>query len=407
MKKYALVGASSRCFAMFAKPLVEEYSDIAKVVGVFDTNRGRSEYYNKHLGIPIFDDFDAMMKETKPDNVIVTTVDGFHHEYIIRALDYGCDAISEKPLTTDAVKCNAILEAQKRTGKKVTVTFNARYGPYSAKVKELLMSGAIGDILSVNKEYFLDTSHGADYFRRWHGKLENSGGLLVHKSTHHFDKINWWVNDEPDTIYANGSLDFYGPKRENRGERCSTCKFAHSCEFYADFHKREFHKEFYFDNEKYDGYHRDGCVFSDKIDIYDNMSLAVKYKKGILLTYSLTAFNPIEGWKAVIYGTKGRLEAQEHGSGIPALDPYNRAVNTIKVYDMKNELAVHHVPTRQGGHGGSDELLQSHLFRGVTHDPLGQAASLRDGVNSLMIGVCANMSIKDGKPHRVSDYVKM
>ena len=406
MKKYALVGASSRCLEMYAKPLVKEYGDVAQVVGVFDVNRGRSEYYNRHLGIPIFDDFDTMVKDAKPDYVIVTTVDGFHHQYIIRAMELGCDVISEKPLTTDEAKCNAILETQKRTGKNVTVTFNARYGPYTAKIKELLMDGAIGDILSVNCEYFLDTDHGADYFRRWHGQLENSGGLLVHKSTHHFDWINWWVGDEPDTVFANGGLDFYGAKRANRGERCSNCKFADSCEFYVDYKNDPFMKEFYFDEEKHDGYHRDGCVFADRINIYDNMSVAVKYKKGALLTYSLTAFNPIEGWKTVIFGTKGRLEASESFSGIPALDPHN-GVKTVKVYNMKNELATYHVPTLQGGHGGSDERLQRHLFRGVAHDPLGQAAKLSDGVNSLMIGVCANKSIKDGRAHRISDYVTM
>ena len=71
-----------------------------------------------------------MMKETKPDAAIITTVDKYHHEYIIKSLEYGCDAITEKPMTIDDEKCNAILEAEKRTGKKVIVTFNYRFAPY-------------------------------------------------------------------------------------------------------------------------------------------------------------------------------------------------------------------------------------------------------------------------------------
>ena len=126
-----------------------------------------------------------MMKECAPDTVIVTTMDRYHHEYIIKALEYGCDAISEKPMTIDEEKCNAILAKEKETGKKVIITFNFRFMPNMIRVKELINEGAVGKILSVNFEYLLDTSHGADYFRRWHRRKENSGGLLIHKASHH------------------------------------------------------------------------------------------------------------------------------------------------------------------------------------------------------------------------------
>ena len=116
-----------------------------------------------------------MLKEAKPDAVIVTTVDRYHHEYIIRALEAGCDAITEKPMTTDAEKCNQILEAEKRTGKKVIVTFNYRFVPYVTRIKEMLKAGVIGEILNIDFEWILDTRHGADYFRRWHRYIENSG----------------------------------------------------------------------------------------------------------------------------------------------------------------------------------------------------------------------------------------
>jgi predicted dehydrogenase len=70
--------------------------------------------------------FDRMIGETRPDIVMVTTVDATHARYIIRALELGCDVLSEKPLCTDEEQCQAILDAQKKSGKKVTVTFNAR-----------------------------------------------------------------------------------------------------------------------------------------------------------------------------------------------------------------------------------------------------------------------------------------
>ena len=100
-------------------------------------------------------------------------MDRFHHEYIIRSLEAGCDVITEKPMTIDDVRCRAILEAEKRTGRRVIVTFNYRFAPYVTRVKELLREGVIGKVLSVDFEWILDTRHGADYFRRWHRRKEN------------------------------------------------------------------------------------------------------------------------------------------------------------------------------------------------------------------------------------------
>ena len=313
MKKYAFAGAGGRATTMFAVPLAKEYGDVAQIVGVFDPNRKRCEALAKRTEteIPLYTDFDTMLEETKPDVVIVATVDRYHHEYIVRALHAGCDVISEKPLTIDDEKCRAILKAQEQTGKKVTVTFNVRFMPFVTRIKELIHEGCVGDILSVHFEWMLDTEHGADYFRRWHRKKENSGGLLVHKATHHFDMVNWLIDDEPVKVNAFGTRRFYGPVRENRGERCLTCGYKKQCEFYFDIQASALNREFYYECESEDGYFRDRCVFDDEINIEDSMSLNVAYKKGAIMSYSLTAHSPYEGYRIVINGTEGRVEAEE------------------------------------------------------------------------------------------------
>lgn len=124
--------------------------------------------------VEVFDDFDKMLEAVKPDGVIVTTKDAAHSDYIVKALDFGCDVVSEKPITTDEVKMKAIYEAEKRSGKRVQVTFNCRFMPLYMRVKELLNGGIIGTPLSVHYEWLLDTEHGADYFRRWHRERKNS-----------------------------------------------------------------------------------------------------------------------------------------------------------------------------------------------------------------------------------------
>ena len=403
MKRYCIAGASSRALGMYARPLVQRFPDTAQLVGVYDPNQTRARYLSTQCGgIPVFADFDAMLRQARPDAVIVTTVDRFHHEYIIRALEAGCDAISEKPMTIDDEKCRAILAAERRTGREVIVTFNMRFMPYVTRVKELLREGVVGQLLSVDLEWFLDTRHGADYFRRWHRRLENSGGLLVHKVTHHFDAVNWWVEDDPERVYAFGARRFYGPTREARGKRCSTCAYAQTCEFYVDYAADPELQALYFAAEHEDGYYRDACVFSEEINIYDTMSVNLRYQGGILLTYSLIAHSPYEGWRATISGTGGRLEVENIYSGPRAAEPSERAV----LHNRRGEAITYDIPKATGGHGGGDARLLERLFSGrEIPDPLGYMAGSWAGAMSILIGVAANRSIATGQPVTIADLL--
>jgi len=163
------------------------------------------------------DDFDRMVADTEPDTVIVTTVDATHHQYIVRAMELGRDVITEKPMTTDAERMRAIFDAIARTGRSLRVAFNYRYAPAYTTFRRLMMDGVVGRPLLVDFSWVLDTRHGADYFRRWHRERSHSGGLLVHKATHHFDLVNWWIGATPVRVFASGGLRFYG--RENADRR--------------------------------------------------------------------------------------------------------------------------------------------------------------------------------------------
>ncbi len=403
MKRYVLVGASSRALSMFARPIAERFSATAELAGIYDINGARAAFVSHAAGdAPVFADFETMVRQTEPNCVIVATIDRYHHDYIIRALEMGCDAISEKPMTIDAEKCRAILAAEQRTGRKVIVTFNMRSSPYIIRAKELVRGGTIGQVLNAHLEWFLDRRHGADYFRRWHRRKENSGGLLVHKATHHFDMVNWCIDDEPETVYALGQRRVYGPTRTERGERCSTCPYTATCEFYVDYRADPFLRDFYFEPEREDGYQRDGCVFSPEIDIEDTMSLAVRYNSGALLSYSLVAYSPYEGWRMTLTGTEGRMELREDHSGPLAGEP----TDLIDVYDRKGKRTTHSVPKLHGVHGGSDERLAERLFGGdEIPDPLGQMAGSQAGAMSLLIGVAANTSIASSQPVAIGNLL--
>ncbi len=424
-QRIAIVGVGTRS-RMYQDAVQKDYSEYCELVGLCDVNLGRLKLAQQrsiaNIGktVPIFDasEFDTMIAKTKPDRLVVTTVDGFHHQYIIRAMELGCDVITEKPMTIDAEKCQAIIDTQNKTGKRCTVTFNYRYSPPRTQVKELLMSGIIGEVLSVDFHWMLNTFHGADYFRRWHSQKKFSGGLMIHKATHHFDLVNWWLSAIPVSVYATGKREFYTPIMANRfgleshHERCRTCPEKNKCGFELDLEKDRGLKELYLDNEQYDGYFRDRCVFRPDIDIEDTMNVLVKYDNNVTLCYSLNAFNSWEGYYIVFNGTKGRLEHRvEESVYISGTDAVQGGLKpggtNTRVIPLRGPAQDFEPWTGEGGHGGGDKVLLDDLFLPVKPaDKYLRAADQRAGAYSILIGAAANRCFQTGQPVTIADLVQ-
>lgn len=424
-KRYVQVGVGSRA-RFFYEAVAERFSETSEITAFCDVNRTRLEYAKKNImediGYPEValygaDEFDKMIEEQKPDYVIVTTIDRTHHKYIIRAMELGCDVISEKPMTVDNVKCQEIIDAVKRTGRNLRVTFNYRYAPHNSKVRELIMNDAIGEVKSVHFEWMLNTSHGADYFRRWHRDKRNSGGLLVHKSTHHFDLVNFWLGTKPKQVFAYGDLLFYGKENaENRGvtkfyTRVHGSENAKGDPFALVMEGNEQLENLYLKAEHHDGYIRDQSVFGDGISIEDTMGVLVKYESGAILSYSLTAYSPREGFRVVFTGTKGRMEVNVgekvyvNGAGDKNQEGATKE-RTIIVFPMFGDPYKVELEEAQGGHGGGDPVLLNDIFGVPDPDPLNRAASHVDGAMSILTGVAANKSIATGMPVNIEGLVK-
>ena len=416
-KRYAVVGTGGRGLS-FVNSVAGRFKDDCELVGICDPNPARLDYYNRHVvdelgGQPVeafaAEDFDDMVRRTRPDTVIVTTVDAFHHRYIVRAMELGCDAITEKPMTIDAPRCRTILDAVSRTGRKLTVAFNYRWRPGCTLVRKLLREGAIGEIVHVDLSYLLDTSHGADYFRRWHREKDKSGGLLVHKGTHHFDLVNWWLDAVPETVFGMGRLAFYGRENaERRGVNVAYDRYTgHDTgddPFAIDLSAADRTRGLYLDAEQHDGYRRDQNVFGDGVSIEDTMSLLVRYRTGVVLNYSLNAYMPREGFSVAFNGTRGRLEYQEaHGAddedGLSGL--WSDRIVVLPQFADPYEVPV---PSAEGGHGGADPSIQERMFSASpTPDPWGRSAGHGQGAASIMVGIAANRSFETGRPESVAD----
>jgi len=423
-RRYAIVGLGSR-HELYQDGIEKVHQAYGQLVGLCDVNLGRVEIARSRSaknGAPVppgyaAADFGRMLAETKPDVVIVTTADSAHHDYLIRAMEAGCDVITEKPMTTDAGKCRQILDTRRRTGRNCRVTFNYRYSPPRSQVKDLLMGGEIGDVLSVDFHWLLNTHHGADYFRRWHSQKKNSGGLLVHKSTHHFDLVNWWLGAMPVSVVATGKREFYTPATARRlglsgpHERCLTCPEKAKCGFYLDLNAAPTLKQLYLDQESFDGYIRDRCVFREDIDIEDTMNVIVGYDSGATLSYSLNTFNAWEGYTVAFNGTKGRIEHTIVES------VYVNGTETVQGGIADGGVTTRVIPLRGeprnivpwsavGDHGGGDRLMLEDIFLpNPAPDKYLRAADERAGACSIAVGIAANRSLETGGGIKISDLL--
>jgi predicted dehydrogenase len=421
-RRYVNVGVGSRS-RMYLTAITKTFKDDNELVAICDVNQGRLETAARFVapngGKPkkyLAADFDKMVKETKPDCVIVTCPDAYHDDYIVRALDAGLDCITEKPLTTTPEKAQRIVDACKRNNRHVRVLFNYRYSPPRTQVKDLLMSNAIGDILSVDFHWLLNTLHGADYFRRWHSNKAISGGLMIHKATHHFDLVNWWLGSEPEIVQAYGKREFYTPTMARRlglqshHERCRTCPEKDKCSFFLDIEKDKNFKELYADNEQYDGYFRDRCVWRPEISIEDTMNVIVKYKTGATLSYSLNAMNAWEGYTIAFNGTKGRLEHSIVEGGAVSAGAQNYQAEAedrerTRIIPLRGQPEDLKVWTGTGGHGGGDNVMLNEVFGKAEDDKYRRAADERSGLYSCLIGAAANQCFVSGGSVKIADLV--
>ena len=432
-RRYAVVGTGARA-GLYIRALAGRFAADAAIVAWCDPSRTRMSYYDEILarsGRPsparyAPEDFGRLLEAEQPDVVLVTSPDHTHASYAAAALRADRDVILEKPVATSAADARLLADAARASAGTLRVAFNYRYSPRNSVLRRVIADGIIGKVTSVHFEWVLDTVHGADYFRRWHREKTASGGLLVHKSSHHFDLVNWWIADVPDTVYARGALRFYGAANardrglQARPRRSFGAPGMAADPFALDLAAAPALRRLYLEAEGEDGYIRDRDVFSPGISIEDNLAVLVSYRSGALLTYSLNAHSPWEGYRVSVNGDAGRaeLEVVERGqvrsiadggiSGRPAIDPMaagrQPAVAAGDLRPVSERLLVQRhwepsravpIPAATGAHAGGDEpLLDSLLGRDAAADPLGQRADGADGLASVAVGLAANESIR-------------
>ena len=147
------------------------------------------------------------------------------------------------------------------------------------------------------------------------------------------------------------------------------------------------------DAEAETGYLRDRNVFGEPITIEDTMSVSVRYRNGVILSYCLIAYSPWEGLRVAITGTKGRIELDiveniTHLLGTGQAKTENNASKgefknaTLRAFPMFVQAYEVDIPTGEGGHGGADPVMLEQIFSpNPPPDPFNQRTSTGSSVS--------------------------
>ena len=333
-------------------------------VGLCDINPLRVEVAKADGGVvPDLHDFDR-----DADHGEAGPPDGddrrrLHSEFIVRAMERGVDVMTEKPMVIDEKQCQAVLDAEKKSGRKIVVTFNYRYAPKHQTIKELLMArrdraSHLRRLLVVSRH-----PHGADYFRRWHRLRSKSGSLWVHKAPP-LRSRQLVARRRSGQVSAFGNLRTTARAAPSVTRRVAVPPPG-QVPLLLGHHQ----------GPEPDGsttvrvgrrLQRDGCVFKEDIDIFDTMNAIVRYSNGVNMSYSVNTFMPIEGYCLAFNGTKGRLEVRDYER--QAWDPGEETeMYLIKNFGQREKIEPKGSSARR--HGGGDTRLRDLIFRQRRHQP--------------------------------------
>ncbi len=427
MKRYAVCGLSNRGLGCFVLPLLgreadgavsqESYADVAVLAAVVDPDRTRTDAFRRWLAdhdlpdIATFSDLDGLLSADLADAVVVASPDHLHADHARSVLAAGLDVVLEKPMVTTSADALALMAAEAASRGTVTVTHNSRYAPRHGQLKELIRSGAIGRVVQMQLDHHVDTAHGSSYFVRWNRERVRSGGLTLHKSTHHMDLLNWLIDDEPVRVAASGGTFFYGPDSPHRPRDANGRPLRGAALRAADPYWHEMVDKVQirvagkgqerrsllglpYGLEYPAG--RELSVYDEVIDSLDTVTAVVSYRQGAAAAYTVNFSSPWEGARLVITGTHGQLEVLSGKDWQGSLLP---GVGTITVRPLF--ASAYEIPVRvaEGDHAGADPRMRHDIFRGPSEESttLGMAASTRDGALAVCAGEALWQSAETGE----------
>ncbi len=415
MKKFtvAVLGCGNRGAQTYGA-LMYARKEQFEVVALCDVNTVRLATFGDRFGVPEkdrFTDEDVFLSEKRADLLVIATMDRDHVREGVRALALGYDLLLEKPITDNKKECEELLAAQKKYGGKVLVCHVLRYAPAFRKAAELLKSGAIGKLVSIQaleQVAFWHVAH--SYVRGNWRRLDETAPMILAKCCHDLDLLQYYAGSRAVSVSSVGSLAWFKPENapEGAADRCVFCKYIESCPYSA--------KKIYIDTYRAQGSPaqalwphtqvscaypmseeelykalREGpygrCVYRCDNDVVDHQLVNIRFENGVEASLTMMGFTAGCGRIVRFFGSHGEIVLDEIENFVK-LKPFGGEEQTFAITDLGEVLS---------GHGGGDDGLVGDLYAVLSGETL-PATSLEASVESHLIAYAAERSrLKGGE----------
>ncbi|MHC4872318.1 MAG: Gfo/Idh/MocA family protein [Planctomycetota bacterium] len=380
--KVGIIGTGQRATA-FARGLTHELvtkEDKAEITALCDIDEKRLNYFaekNDLQNVKLTSSIEEFLAGDLVDAVIITVPDRHHREVAEKCFAAGKHCMLEKPMALTVEDCKAIIRAKEAAGKVLQVGFVLRSTPFYKRIKEIVDSGILGQIMSIRANEFLRVGHSISYMRRWHRKKENSGSFLLAKCSHDMDILSWVAGSKAKAVAAFGDNNYFLPSKQP-ATHCSVCPEADTCPYKFGRQDDGFvvlNEEEKANLSKYD---IDLCVYNDDKDVVDNQVAIIEFENNIRAEFSLQCFFPYPSQRSIsINGSNGYL--------VGTCDE-----NKIEVHNaLTREKTVHDISYQAsagGGHGGGDIPFILEYIDAIINETE-PVADLRAGLASTVLAI--------------------
>lgn len=380
-----------------------QYADQLDIVGVAEPIPIRKQRYSSKYNIPESNQFntweDVFKRPKFADAIIITTPDDLHYGPCMAALKMGYDVLLEKPISPSEKECRDILELAKKNNRIVAVCHVLRYAPYFVKLRELMNSGAIGEVISVQHMEPIEHTHMSHSYVRgnWHNSKATTPIILA-KSCHDLDILKWMVNKPSRRIQAFGDLKWFRKENAPAGStaRCGDgCTVEAECPYSAQkLYYRNRQRTYVFDMpddkskhgehilEKLKTTNYGRCVYKMENDQPDHYICNIQFEGNITAAFSMEAFTSYEGRRTRVMGSMGDIVGDM--SSFTLTD-----FRTGKKTEWKQDT---------DGHGGGDWRLVADWIQAVDQqNPALLTSTIDASIESHLMGFAAEKSRKENK----------
>ena len=366
---YIILGAGSRG-KNYAKNITLCGGDRAKLVGVAEPIDERREFVRTTYNVPeencVHDWTELLSRPKMADAVIISMQDRMHYEPAMKAISLGYHLLLEKPMAPTPEQCMEIARAAEEKGVHVVVGHVLRYTPFFGALKRLIDSGRIGKVMNIIHVEGVGNIHQSHSYVRgnWHVE-EDSTPMLLAKSCHDIDILQWLVDKSFKRVQSFGTLSHFCAKNRPEGapDRCiDGCPHGDTCFYNAVKIYLEDQSQRHFrtvatgavqnpSDERVEQALRESdygrCVYAMNNDVVDHQTVNIEFEDDVYATFTMSAFN--QGGRSIrIMGTRGELSANMKDPEFTIYDFATRKTSTVAVSDFSEDESI------TGGHGGGD-----------------------------------------------------